>query len=69
MLVVSRRFRESISISPAADIDPQMTLQDLFANGPIEIMVLAGGQNRVKVGVKAPVELSIWRNDDRSDER
>ncbi len=61
MLVLSRRFAESISISPADDIDPNMTLKDLFAGGPIEITVLGSGNNRVKMGVKAPDQLSIWR--------
>ncbi len=61
MLVLSRRFAESISISPGDDIDPNMTLKELFAAGPIEITVLGSGNNRVKMGVKAPGELSIWR--------
>lgn len=63
MLVLSRRYTESISISPADDIDPNMTLKDLFKQGPIEIMILSSGNKRVKMGVKAPPMLNIWRVD------
>lgn len=63
MLVVSRRSAESILIRPAEDIDPSMTLRDLFANGPIEITVLGGNGRRVKMGVDAPAELTIWRKE------
>lgn len=62
MLVVSRRNAESISISPADGTDLRMTLQDLFAQGPIEITVLGSGQNRVKMGITAPGALNIWRH-------
>ena len=63
MLIVSRRNAESILISPAEDIDPSMTLRDLFENGPIEITVFSGASSRIKMGVQAPSELSIWRKD------
>ncbi|MBT8077575.1 MAG: carbon storage regulator [Gammaproteobacteria bacterium] len=63
MLIVSRRDAESIEIRPGDDIDPQMTLADLFRNGPIEITVFSSGGNRVKMGVQAPRQLSIWRKD------
>jgi sRNA-binding carbon storage regulator CsrA len=63
MLIISRKDTESILIRPADDIDPQMTLQDLFRDGPIEITVFAAGVNRVKMGVQAPSQLSIWRKD------
>lgn len=61
MLIVSRRDAESILIRPGDDIDPQMTLADLFRNGPIEITVFSTGGSRVKMGVQAPEQLSIWR--------
>ncbi|NJO12303.1 MAG: carbon storage regulator [Gammaproteobacteria bacterium] len=40
MLVLSRRPDESIEIGPAEGIDPRMTLSELFANGPIQIILL-----------------------------
>lgn len=63
MLIVSRRDAESILIRPGDDIDPDMTLADLFAGGPIEITVFSAGSARVKMGVQAPRALSIWRKD------
>jgi len=63
MLIVSRQDTESILIRPGDDIDPQMTLADLFANGPIEITIFSPDKHRVKMGVQAPRQLSIWRKD------
>ena len=63
MLIISRKDAESILIRPGEDVDPSMTLGDLFQNGPIEITVFAAAGNRVKMGVQAPTELSIWRKD------
>jgi len=61
MLIVSRKDAESILIQPGEGIDPKMTLADLFRSGPIEITVFSSGANRVKMGVQAPEQLSIWR--------
>lgn len=61
MLIVSRRDAESILIRPGEGIDPTMTLGDLFSGGPIEITIFSSNNNRVKMGVQAPDELSIWR--------
>lgn len=63
MLIVSRRDAESILIRPGDGIDTSMTLADLFATGPIEITIFSSNNNRVKMGVQAPNELSIWRKD------
>ena len=61
MLIVSRRDAESIEIKPGDDIDPSMTLGDLFRNGPIQITIFSSNGNRVKMGVQAPEQLAIWR--------
>ena len=61
MLIVSRRDAESILIRPGEDIDPSMTLADLFRNGPIEITIFSSNSKRVKMGVQAPEQLCIWR--------
>ena len=63
MLVVSRKNTESILIRPEADIDPKLTLADLFDNGPIEITIFSSDGRRVTMGVQAPRELSIRRKD------
>lgn len=61
MLIVSRRDAESIEIRPGEDTNMDMTLADLFSNGPIEITVFSAAGNRAKLGVQAPTELCIWR--------
>jgi len=63
MLIVSRRDAESIEIRPGDNIDPQMTLADLFRAGPIEITIFSANGSRVKMGVQAPEQLQIWRKD------
>jgi sRNA-binding carbon storage regulator CsrA len=63
MLVVSRRSDESIQIKLADGVDGTLTLNDLFAKGPIEITLLGGNGRRVKMGIAAPPELSIRRKD------
>ncbi len=63
MLIVKRRDSESILIRPDDKTDMSMTLADLFSNGPIEITIFSSNDKRVKMGVQAPQELSIWRKD------
>ena len=48
MLVVSRRADEAIQIKLADGVDGNLTLNDLFAKGPIEITLLGGNGRRVK---------------------
>ena len=61
MLVVSRRADEAIQIKLAEGVDGNLTLNDLFAKGPIEITLLGGNGRRVKMGIAAPPELCIQR--------
>jgi sRNA-binding carbon storage regulator CsrA len=61
MLIVSRRDAESILIRPGDETDLSMTLAELFADGPIEITIFSSNDSRVKMGVQAPHQLSIWR--------
>jgi sRNA-binding carbon storage regulator CsrA len=61
MLVVSRRADEAIQITLADGVDGTLTLNDLFANGPIQITLLGGNGRRVKMGIAAPPELCIVR--------
>jgi sRNA-binding carbon storage regulator CsrA len=63
MLVLSRRADESIVIQPAEGVDANMTMAQLFANGPILITLLGGSGRRVKMGIDAPEQLSIRRKD------
>ena len=63
MLVLSRRADESIVIQPADGVDANMTMAQLFANGPIQITLLGGTGRRVKMGIEAPEQLAIRRKD------
>ena len=63
MLVLSRRIEESLIVQPAEDIDPAMTVAELFQNGPVVLHVLATNGNQVRLGVEAPKELNIVRNE------
>lgn len=63
MLVLSRRSDESVVIQPADGVDASTTLAQLFADGPIEIILLGAPGRRVKMGIKAPEQLAIRRKD------
>jgi sRNA-binding carbon storage regulator CsrA len=63
MLVIRRRSDESIIIQPAEGADANMTLAQLFANGPIQITLLGGTGRHVKMGIEAPEHLAIRRKD------
>ena len=63
MLVLSRRIEESLIVQPAEDIDPAMTVAELFQNGPVVFHVLATNGNQVRLGIEAPKELNIARNE------
>jgi hypothetical protein len=40
MLIVTRKTDESITIEPLDGVDPEMTLGEVFRNGPIEVKVI-----------------------------
>ena len=63
MLVLSRHKGESIIISLSEEADPNMTIDQLFANGPVvlDINEIKGGQ--VRLGFDAPLELEIMRDE------
>lgn len=61
MLIMKRKTRQSITIEPIDGIDLSQTLNDLFANGAIEIQMLEVGGSQVKVAIEAPPQLKIWR--------
>jgi sRNA-binding carbon storage regulator CsrA len=63
MLVLSRRTDESIVIELADAVYGNMTLAELFADGPILITLLGGSGRRVEMGIEAPNQLSIRRKD------
>ena len=56
-------LRDSPNELASARVDGNLTLNDLFAKGPIEITLLGGNGRRVKMGIEAPPELCILRVD------
>ena len=63
MLVVSRKENESIKIEPLAGIDQSLTLQELFAQGPIVVTLTHVGARRVRLVIEAPDALRISRSE------
>lgn len=63
MLSLSRKENESLFIQLAKDVDQNMTVADLFKDGPIEINVSDIRKTQVKIGIHAPLELNIVREE------
>lgn len=63
MLILTRRPGESFFIKPAENVDPRMTVAELFASGPIEVAVLGVKGNQVRVGTQASDRLNIVRDE------
>lgn len=61
MLVIKRKGHEAITIEPQDDLDRSRSIDELFANGPIEIRVFGMSNKAVRVAIEAPPELKIWR--------
>ncbi|MBI5450152.1 MAG: carbon storage regulator [Gammaproteobacteria bacterium] len=60
MLVLSFQQEDSFIIFPARDIKPNMTVAELFKDGPILIKCTRGGG---QWGIEAPQELKILRSE------
>ena len=63
MLVLTRRQGEYVTVFPAAEVDPNMTVAELFKDGPMEIHVGSINKNQVRLNIKAPNELLLLRNE------
>lgn len=63
MLVLTRKPDEDLVIRPALGLDPQMTVAELFAGGPLLVRVIGVNGRRVKVGVDAPLTLDVARSE------
>ncbi len=63
MLILTRRPGESVFIDIAESVDPDMTVAELFADGPIEIVILGVKGNQVRVGTQASDRLTILRDE------
>ena len=63
MLVLTRGVGEIIKIQLAADVDPGIPARELFANGPIEIVLTQVHGAQVKLGIIADKRLLILRDE------
>lgn len=63
MLTLTRKTDQSIIITPAADIDPDMTVAELFAESEIEVYFNKIRHGVVSISIQAPQELDLMRNE------
>lgn len=61
MLVISRKENETVTIEPVAGLDPNLTLAQAFAEGPIAIKLIRINGSRVRLAIDAPEALKILR--------
>ena len=67
MLILTRRPGESIQLSLSLDLDPSLTVGELFARGPVTLTVLAVRGDQVRVGLEADRSISIARSELATD--
>lgn len=67
MLTLKRRRGESIRVFPDDQLDPNMTVGELFRDAEIVIEVRETHRGSVSVGIEAPAQLKIWRDDQRKN--
>ena len=63
MLVLTRRVGESVLIYPSDTLDPDTTISQLFANGPIRLTLTRVNGSQARVGIAAPDSLTIAREE------
>jgi len=63
MLVLERRTGQSVLIYPSDDIDPEMTVAELFSRGPIRIAVRCRDHTAVKLAIEAPGTVKVIRDE------
>lgn len=63
MLVLTRRIGESVFIFPSNELDPEMSISDLFRDGPIKITLTRVNGNQSRLGIVAPGTLTIAREE------
>ncbi|NNF50842.1 MAG: carbon storage regulator [Gammaproteobacteria bacterium] len=67
MLTLKRKRGESIRVFPDEALDLNMTVGELFRDAEIIIEVRETHRGSVSVGIEAPAQLKIWRNDQRRE--
>lgn len=63
MLIITRRPGEGLRIELHPAADPNMTVGELFANGPIQFMFLNMKGPNLRIGINASRSLLILRDE------
>jgi carbon storage regulator CsrA len=63
MLLLSRRNQQGIVIEPDASVPKDMKVADLFGDQGIRIKIIGVENGVVKLGIDAPSEFKILRNE------
>lgn len=63
MLIITRRPGEGIRIELHPAVDPNMTVAELFANGPIQLRFLSMKGPNLRIGINASQSLLILREE------
>lgn len=63
MLTLTRKNDQSIIISPAAGLDPEMKVSELFGESNIEIKFSKIRNGAVSVSIDAPKTLDLMRSE------
>ena len=63
MLILTRRPGEGLTIRLDPSIDPSTPIGEILGQAGIHVRVVAGRSNQVRVGIDAPAELVILRDE------
>ncbi len=63
MLVLTRKPGQAIQIDLMEDLDPRTAVGELFATGPIEIIIGGRRGDQVKLGIHADKRFRILRDE------
>ncbi|MBI3897702.1 MAG: carbon storage regulator [Gammaproteobacteria bacterium] len=63
MLIVSRKVKQSLCIALDPTIDPKTPIGEIFARGPIRVVVACIEDTYVRLGISAHPGLAILREE------
>jgi len=63
MLAFTRKPGEYILLYPSHGLDPNMTVAELFNDGPVEVIFSELEDGNIRVAVDAPEQLVVVRNE------
>lgn len=63
MLVLTRKVGESVKLDLKTSVDRLLAVGELFADGPIEVVLLGVARRQVKVGIQASPHVLILREE------